>query len=234
MSAYVDLTKILPEKEKGGFAVRHFALTEKEVSIAKLHSAIHGRGEDTLGLEADRVYTKLISLPSGNIIMSNTPMEMRTNEKFVRYAHGNVLVGGLGLGMVLTQAGKKVTVEKIVVIEKEQAIIDLVWQHILPTMMCKAAVHCGDVFKYKGEIYLKYDHKFNVIYFDIWPDISPDNWGESKRLKRIWRPLLVNRESPPKPWMSSWREDTVRHLAENDRRKHRLHNMIERSLKRAI
>jgi hypothetical protein len=180
------------------------------------------------------MYTKLIRIRNGEIIMSNTPMEMRTNEKFIRYAHGNVLIAGLGLGMVLTQIGKKADVEKIVVIEKEQAIIDLVWQHIAPQMYCKSAIHHGDIFAYREDICLKYDRKFDVIYFDIWPAIRSDNWEDVKRLRKIWRSLLTTSDKAPKPWMASWREDTVRHLSEDDRRRTKLHRTMEHMLKGVI
>mgnify|MGYP000786328328 FL=1 len=33
--------------------------------------------------------------------MSDTPMEKETNRDFVHNAHGNVLIGGLGIGLII-------------------------------------------------------------------------------------------------------------------------------------
>lgn len=43
-------------------------------------------------------YVKLII--AGELVMSDTPYEMNTNQKFVDKAHGNVLIGGLGIGLL--------------------------------------------------------------------------------------------------------------------------------------
>lgn len=43
-------------------------------------------------------YVKLII--SGELVMSDTPYEMNTNQKFVDKAHGNVLIGGLGIELL--------------------------------------------------------------------------------------------------------------------------------------
>ncbi len=44
-------------------------------------------------------YVKLII--SGELVMSDTPYEMNTNQKFINKAHGNVLIGGLGIGLLI-------------------------------------------------------------------------------------------------------------------------------------
>ncbi len=62
----------------------------------------------------------------GEVVMSNTPMEIRTCESFIEQATGRVLINGLGLGMVLHVILQKDDVTHVTVIEKAQDVINLV------------------------------------------------------------------------------------------------------------
>lgn len=46
-------------------------------------------------------YARLTDKEAHACIMSNTQMEQVTNREFVKNAHGKVLIGGLGIGMIL-------------------------------------------------------------------------------------------------------------------------------------
>ncbi|MCV5648158.1 hypothetical protein OFN55_36090, partial [Escherichia coli] len=61
-----------------------------------------------------------------DVVMSNTPMEIRTCQDFIERATGRVLINGLGLGMVLHAILQKDDVTHVTVIEKEQDVINLV------------------------------------------------------------------------------------------------------------
>ena len=58
--------------------------------------------------------------------MSDTNMEKRTNLEFVRNAYGNVVVGGLGIGLILMAIQDKEDVRTITVLEKSKEIIQMV------------------------------------------------------------------------------------------------------------
>lgn len=134
----------------------------------------------------------------GQLMMSDTRMEKISNTEFVEKANGRVLVGGLGIGLVIYNLMDKLIagiVTEIVVIEKEQSLIDLVapfYKHK------KIKIICSDINEYtpnKGE-------KFDTIYFDIWADINEDNLKEIKFLHNRFKSKL-NR-SNPNCWMESW------------------------------
>ena len=77
-------------------------------------------------------------------------------------AYGKVLIAGLGLGFDLLNVASKDSVDEVVVIEKQQAVMDLVWPHIPHE---KATLVHQDVSEYLRDT----NERFNIIYFDIFP-----------------------------------------------------------------
>jgi len=217
----IDLSHILPASKKGLFEISHFTLTEDEVKMERIRDAMNRRAE-TMGLEAGVKYTRLTHVHRG-IIMSNTPMEIVTNDKIMRLAHGNVLIAGLGLGMVVLEISKKVDVEGIIVVEKEQEVIDLVGPHVLKHTACPIIIEHRDIFKFKEHARSYFDSIYDTIYFDIWDDIGADNWEEMKILKRMYRSLLYE---GGKAWMGCWREETMANMARDERATERIHRSI--------
>lgn len=135
---------------------------------------------------------------NGCLMMSDTDMEKSTNCDFVANAHGDVMIAGLGIGLILHNLEPKVKtgeVKSITVYEKYQDVIDLIapyYQHLPLT------IKCVDILEYKppkGETY-------DTIYFDIWPSISTDNLDDIKMLHNRWK--FRKRHGG---WMDSWVKD---------------------------
>ena len=78
----------------------------------------------TRGLKAEFPYIRLKKNGDG-IMMSDTPMERNTNRDFIRKANGDVIIFGLGLGLVIIPLLKKENVKSILVVELYQDLIDL-------------------------------------------------------------------------------------------------------------
>ena len=193
------MQKFIPAATKGDWAVDHFAMTKKEVEFAKLRGMMHPGGySEVYDLEAGN-YTHLL-LKSTDCVMSDTPMELRTQALPVRFASGEGLVAGLGLGIFILQIQDKTEVTGITVIEKEQDVIDLVAPHL--PLSPKVTIIKGDIFDKEA---VSRALRFDFIYFDIWNDICGDNAYEVGKLKRAWRPLL--RKENPTAWIGAWRED---------------------------
>ena len=89
-------------------------------------------------------YAKLIV--NGELVMSETPMEHRTNSNFVLDADEDVLIGGLGLGMIILAVQDKENVSSIIIVERSQDVIDAV-AHQLP-LNNKVKIICDNVFTY--------------------------------------------------------------------------------------
>jgi len=124
--------------------------------------------------------------------------ERQSNREITREAHGKVLIAGLGLGMILTTIVPKPEVEKVVVVELSQDVIDLVEPHIrnyLGEFSSKLEIVHSDIFDYIPT------EKFNTIFFDIWGNYSGDTYEDTKKIHRKFSKHLDRTDSP---YMDSW------------------------------
>lgn len=182
-----NLYELLPEMECESFVLSKF------------------RGEDTWQVPPGD-YVKLERKPRslmGNIIMSDTPMEKRTNATAVVNATGDVLIGGFGLGMVVLAMQDKPDVYSITVIENNKEIIDNI-AAVLPLNEKVKVIH-DDVYEWKPQRGKKYD----AIWLDIWDNINSDIYKEEMRpLKNKYRRYLSN---SPYHWIGAWAEWEARY-----------------------
>lgn len=223
MTGYVErvekmfpkMAELLKDCESEHFVIQHFTITEKDVRFCHLRDAINRRGEYD-GVKAG-IYVRLCrkSVPSynSNVMMSDTFMEKDTQMKMLEKAYGDVLIGGLGIGMILLAIQDKPEVSSIVVIEKEQEIIDLVKSQL--PLNSKVTILHGDVFTIglgsKSFFVAEYhalNKQFDTIYFDIWDNLCGDNWNEMKKLQNKFRwKLKIG------GWMSCWRKEDTKYEA---------------------
>ena len=187
----IQIPELVPPGEKGVAKVKHFTVNESESQITAFQSMQH-----PLAFVREGRYAKL--LVGNTLMMSDTSMERQSNCEFVRRAHGRVLVAGLGLGLILFPLVDRPEVEHITVIEKYQDVIDLVGPSLKEKFGDRLEIVCADIFDWRPTKGTKY----NVIYFDVWPDICLDNLKEMEKLHRGFSRFL-NRKGPL-PWMDSW------------------------------
>ncbi|MCP6727390.1 MAG: hypothetical protein KJI69_05275 [Patescibacteria group bacterium] len=207
---FKDIKKYLPPSEKGVFAIEHFELSEERVKREKLQAMFGGSYHEVHSLKAGK-YIKLVDKSKHDIVMSDTPMELDTNDNFVKAAFGSVLIGGLGLGLILMAIQSKKEVKSILVYEKEKEIIDLIEKRLpLNKKVTILNENIYDVAPKAG---------FDTIYFDIWNNICSDNYEDMKLLHRKWRNKL-NKDG----WMSSWRFEWCRDLKQRERREDRMYS----------
>jgi 16S rRNA A1518/A1519 N6-dimethyltransferase RsmA/KsgA/DIM1 with predicted DNA glycosylase/AP lyase activity len=115
---------------------------------------------------------------NNSIIMSNTPDEIRDSRYFINIAKGDVLINGLGLGVVLKAILDKPQINSVTVIESSQDVINLV----APTYKNdkRVTIIHDDAFTYtppKGK-------RYNAVWHDIWDGITSDNLPEMTKLHR--------------------------------------------------
>lgn len=131
-----------------------------------------------------RVYPgvyKILKGPMG-VMMSNTQMEYQTAQPFMQAAKGTVLISGLGLGMLLRPLAELRRVSRILVIEKEQDVINLVAPHYADIK--KLEIVHGDAFTY--ELDAGYRFSIDIAFHDIWPTVSSKNLPEMGRLRKLY------------------------------------------------
>jgi hypothetical protein len=127
----------------------------------------------------------------GAVWMSLTPMEMISQRSGVQAASGTVVVGGLGMGWFLRKVCEKPEVEKVIVVEQSQDLLDWYGYDICSKQNKVADVICGDVYdqigkhgdaKYLLDIWLNYfdvrkDERFKQAKSELGDHLW--GWGES-------------------------------------------------------
>jgi predicted membrane-bound spermidine synthase len=179
-----------PIEEKGVAKITCFEITADECIIANLRYLRDGGRMFTI---KEGKYCRLSV--NKELMMSDTPMERRSNADFVQVANGRVFIAGLGLGMIINAILDKEEVTEVVVIEKYQDVIDLVAPKFNNP---KLKIICADIFEYLPEK----KEKFDTIYFDIWADITTENLKEIKILHNKYKNFL-NRKND-NCYMESW------------------------------
>lgn len=137
---------------------------------------------------------------NGQLMMSDTALEHQTNAQVWREARGDVLIAGLGLGMVVHGLKAKPEVNSVTVVEINHDVIELV----RPSLPKDVLVMHMDIHEYAV---LAHDLKreFDTIYLDIWSDICGDDLVEIRKLRLALRKCLR-----PGGWIGVWADDLRR------------------------
>lgn len=196
--SFRNMTEVVPEGRSGSVQVVHFTVSLEEAKMASLRAAINRRPDLVVSPGS---YCKL--LVGDTIMMTDTDMERRSNAEALFRAKGDVLIAGLGIGMILLPILEKPTVTSVTVLEKSPDVVALVEPHIrkASTQAHKLSVLLEDVWTWKppkGRVW-------DVIYFDIWPFICTDNLQEIGVLHRRFA-----RRKVKGGWMSSWQVDRLK------------------------
>lgn len=190
MGIYKNMSEILKDGRVGNFELSHFEITENDF-----------RARFRQGIPCGE-YVRLTN--GWDCVMSNTPMEKRTNIDFVHNAHGKVLIGGLGIGLILLAIQDKEDVSHITVIEKNIEVIELIKDQ-LPLNNKVEIVH-ADVFDYKPLF------KYNTIYMDIWNNVNSTIYEEEmKPLIKRYRRYLVSKQHDEKRYIECWAKYQAKH-----------------------
>ena len=142
---FKNMADILKDGENGDFSLSRFTITDNDF-YAHYRCGI-----------SNGTYVRLTRF--GQTLMSDTDMEKRTNREFVAKAHGDVLIGGLGLGMIILAIQDLPEVESIAVIEKYREVIELVGNQL--PLNEKVKIINADVFDWKPEKGKKYNCIYN-------------------------------------------------------------------------
>ena len=164
----------VPSGKRGDWTVEKFEITEAEARLSNLRAAINGRPRESVD---PGWYTRLVHAKRG-MIMSDTPAEMMDHLDAVRRATGRCLINGLGIGMVLGAILKKPDVERVTVVELEPDVIALVGPTY--TKDRRVEVVQASAFDYQPPRGMRY----NMVWHDIWDDITFGNLPAMERLHR--------------------------------------------------
>lgn len=126
-------------------------------------------------------YTRLFV--DGEPWMTDAEFECRTNRRVVDWAAGDVLIAGLGIGLILRPMLDSPDVETVTVLERSADVIALIgpqYQHP------KLTIIEADVYTWTPP-----KKAYNLIYFDVWASVpNEDNKEEIASLKKRYRSAL--------------------------------------------
>lgn len=183
---YKNMSELLEEREINGWKLQKFEI-ESSNKRAMFNGIIPG------------TYIRL--LHNEECVMSDTNMEKSTNSDFCINAHGDIIIGGLGIGMIIMAIQDEPEVKSITVIEKHQEVIDMVASQL--DFNDKVHIICADVFEWKPERGVKYD----MVYMDIWNWVNEDVYKkEMQPLKRKYARFLRSRHENPNRFNKCWAE----------------------------
>lgn len=194
----------VPPGRVGAWSVSYRSLDQAEVENLNLQHRIDCADEG-LGIRPELFYVapgtyavleREDARGQAEVFMSNTPMEARTNRKFIDAAEGRVLVTGLGIGMVIDALLKKPEVQQIDIVEKFQDVVDLVGPLYKDEPRVK--IICADALTWRPEKGVVYDY----VWHDIWPTIGAENYPEMVAMRHAYKPYAS--------WQGCWAEDICR------------------------
>jgi hypothetical protein len=164
----------VPEGEVGSWKVSRYTISADDVQRQALRMMASGsRRHVPAG-----TYTKLTY--HGQIIMSDTPDEIRDHFEVIRVARGTGLINGLGLGMVIQAVLRKEEVEHVTVIEKSPEVIQLVGPHYEKMFGKRLTIIEADALTWKPPKGARYD----FVWHDIWSAMSAGNLPQMHKLHR--------------------------------------------------
>ena len=190
----------VPDGVCGEYKIQTFNVSKESSEMTRLRAMVK---RDRYEFVPEGDYKRLMR--GHTVVMSNTPMEVMTNTEFVRQARGNVLINGLGLGMVLTAVLEKKEVEKVTVVELSKEVIDLV----SPTFKNdpRVTIINQSAFDFKPKEF------YDVVWHDIWDNITADNIPEMQKLHR-----KFGRRSG---WQGSWCHSECKEQMQESKRRMR-------------
>lgn len=197
----------LPEITNEDFSVEHRVYKKgEELDFVDARMSILA-GIRKSAIKLDRVFVAQIlhehGIGGNRIWMTTLPVETFTHIYPALNAHGNTLVGGLGLGYVLHMMNDlNPKISNITCVEINPRLVDLVGPYIPSTV----EVVVDDIFNYLKTT----NKKFDFIYLDTWGGTGEHEFIETVHpLRKLAERVLVP-NSNPKLDINCWMEEIMR------------------------
>ena len=185
-------TCTVPDGKRGLWSIETFTVSERDARMFNLGNMFNpGQWIDP------GTYRRLRHKERG-IVMSNTPMEVRSNYDAYLSAHNRVLINGLGLGMLLEGILRKPDVTYVRVIEVDPDVIRLTGDYYLG-FSDKLEIVEADAYEYRP----KRGEFFDYVWHDIWDDINADNLPLMSKLTRRYNKRVATSQGV-------WSRDMIR------------------------
>lgn len=175
---------LIPQREIRGFSISHAIEPEdKTWDVISMRTAImRGCSPHKVRYDSDRTVTVLND--KNGKWMSDVPIELESHIEVAAKCKGNVLVGGLGLGIICKYLQRNPEVKNVHVIEISQAVISLVWRQL--DLDRRFSIIQADITDYLNSIEERTDDYYTCCYLDTWRADSETEFIETVLpLKRL-------------------------------------------------
>ena len=191
MTNFIEINGIYPDYlESDNYQIFKRILTEDELSLWKGNIGEIYKNEVQIGKEYLFLYHKGLE----KTMMSNHESETITNQKFIDSAKGDILIFGLGLGLIVFPLLKEIGIKRILIVELDEGLIDMVSPIIrFQDTSRKVEIVKGDCFSWETS------EKFDTIYFDIWEIIDEKAYSQMEILEKRYQKNLKEGG-----WIDSW------------------------------
>ena len=181
----------VPEGQSGPWSIQRFTISECESDVQNKMASFAFTTRGTRSFPG--TYTMLLR---GNVtVMSDIPPEIEEHMEMIEIAKGNILIVGLGIGMVAQACLRKPEVEHLTVVELSPDVIQLTGGHIKSRFGDRLEIIQSSIFEWEPPDGVHYD----AVWFDIWDVIGECNLPQMEELKNRFRPIS--------DWQGCWAED---------------------------
>jgi spermidine synthase len=191
MRNFIDIKKFYPDySESENYSIFKKNLEQEDLDHWKGNIGELYKDKVQVGKEYIFLYHKGLQ----KTMMSDHESETITNQKFIDSAKGDVLIFGLGLGLIVFPLLKEKEINRVVIVELDEGLIEMVSPVIkFFGNSNKTEILQGNCFSWRTE------EKFDTIYFDIWEVINEKSFGEMEYLESKYRKNLKEGG-----WIDSW------------------------------
>ena len=178
MREYINLMNVYPNKIEFGNYVVYQLLSTNYIDSKVLNFYNYSN-------DLEQEPAVCLSNKSNECIMSSNLFERLTNQNFINSAKGDVIIFGLGLGLILFPLLEDEEINSITVIDNSIDIINTIGPIIKNyDVNDKLTIINGDVFTYYQQLN---DAKFDVAYFDYWNIVDSTIQTDMETLKELYK-----------------------------------------------
>ena len=173
--SFYDKALNIPAATSGKFSIKH--LIKKagtKLPTATARTALFGGHENKDLIFMDQTTWHSLTEEDG-VWMTALPIEQFQHDTMLyEKVYGTVLIGGLGLGYAAQLIASQPQVDRIIVVEESQDVVDLVWKHLRFPKEVETIIEVADLFDYLklSKIAVKKssnnDEVFDCGFYDIW------------------------------------------------------------------
>lgn len=195
---YIDI----PEGKSGNCRIEHRIIPKGNVVVVRsAREAVFGGGKAESYFAPHDLRIHYLVEEGVATWTTDLPQEIRSQLPCIEDFHGDVLVGGLGVGLIVAALRRNPKVYTITVVEQSPDVIKLVWDHLKPDETC--SVVQADLFQYLRDYKASGARKFACAYYDIWCPNSEDVlFTHVRSLRELSKGVVFDK-------VTCWQEDVM-------------------------